>query len=69
MQGNVYKIRKPLDDNMSLGESIEQLKQLSKGIDEYHIINPTSSVIFKLTDMVNIIKNIEIPELIGESTD
>tara|TARA_R100000808_G_C2120929_1_gene132245 strand:+ start:669 stop:878 length:210 start_codon:yes stop_codon:yes gene_type:complete len=69
MQGNVYKIRKPINEDMSLGESIKKMKSLANGIDEYHIINPTSNVVFRLTDIVKIIKNIETPELIGESTD
>mgnify|MGYP003967250245 len=69
MEGNVYRIRKPIKDNMTLGESIKKMKSLANGIDEYHIINPTSSVTFKLTDIVKIIKNIEVPTLIGESQD
>ena len=38
-------------------------------LDEYHIINPTSQTVFKLADIVTIIKDMEIPELIGERQD
>jgi len=62
---NVYKIRKPVRSGMSLGESIEKMKTLANGIDEYHIVNPTSQIVFKLTDIVKILKNLEVPTLIG----
>lgn len=66
---NVYKIRKPVRSGMSLGESIEKMKTLANGIDEYHIVNPTSQIVFKLTDIVKILKNLEVPTLIGEARD
>ena len=52
-----------------LVKSIKQMKTLANGIDEYHIINPTSQTVFKLADIVTIIKDMEIPELIGERQD
>ena len=54
---------------MSLGESIEKMKTLANGIDEYHIVNPTSQVVFKLTDIVKILNKLEVPTLIGEAKD
>jgi len=66
---NVYKIRKPVKEGMSLGESIEKMKTLANGIDEYHIVNPTSQVVFKLTDIVKILNKLEVPTLIGEAKD
>ena len=69
MVKGVYSLRKPIKENLSLGESIKQLKGLANGIDEYHIVNPSSQVIFKLTDIVRLLKKIEIPKLIGESQD
>ena len=66
---NVYKIRKPVKEGMSLGESIEKMKTLANGIDEYHIVNPTSQVVFKLTDIVKILNKLEVQTLIGEAKD
>ena len=66
---SIYRIRKPVKKNLNLGESIKQMKTLANGIDEYHIINPTSQTVFRLADIVTIIKDMEIPELIGERQD
>jgi len=58
-----------LGKKLTLGEAIKEMKTLSIGIDEFHIVNPTSSVVSKLTTLVRIIKNIEVPTLIGNMTD
>tara|TARA_R110000824_G_scaffold120917_1_gene276690 strand:- start:1206 stop:1430 length:225 start_codon:yes stop_codon:yes gene_type:complete len=65
----VYRLRKPIQVKLTLGESIKKLKELANGIDEYHIVNPSSQVVFKLTDIVRLLKIIEVPKLIGESKD
>jgi len=58
-----------LKKNMTLGESIKEMKTLSTGIDEFHIVNPTSNVVLRLTNLVRIVKSIEVPTLIGNMTD
>ncbi len=58
-----------LGKKLTLGEAIKEMKTLSMGIGEFHIVNPTSSVVSKLTTLVRIIENIEVPTLIGNMTD
>tara|TARA_Y100001951_G_C11137959_1_gene181929 strand:+ start:87 stop:284 length:198 start_codon:yes stop_codon:yes gene_type:complete len=58
-----------LKKKMSLGEAIKEMKTLSTGIDEFHIVNPTTSVVSRLTTLVRIVKSIEVPTLIGNMTD
>jgi|TARA_R110000824_G_scaffold19972_2_gene76210 hypothetical protein len=62
----VFKLRKSVKKNLTLGESIKELKSLANGIDEYHIVNPTSQVVYKLIDIIKILKIIEIPQLLEE---
>ena len=58
-----------LKKKMSLGEAIKEMKTLSTGIAEFHIDNPTTSVVSRLTTLVRIVKSIEVPTLIGNMTD
>ncbi len=61
---NYEKIK--VKKNMNLGEAIREIKTLSQGIDEYHIVNPNSSTVTRLASIVRIARDINVPTLMGE---
>jgi len=61
--GYIYKPN--IDPNMTLGEAIAKLKELGSEIKEVDLINPYSHISNLILEILIIIKNLEIPELIG----